>query len=761
MIRICKYSVIGFLLTLLALQAIAASTFVIKQIDVQGLQRVSTGTVLSYLPVAKGDALDPRSTRAIIDSLYKTGFFSDVSLYRRGGTLVIKVIERPTIGEIKVTGNHAIDTDKIKETLKMAGIETGHVFNQSILSSVQQTLEAQYFDLGRYSAKVDATVTDQERNRVQINIALSEGVPAKIRQIHIVGAKAFKEKTLLSQLHLRPPSIWALTFLSQADLYNKEKLNADLEQLKSYYMDRGYLQFKVATTQVSVSPDRKSVYITIRLNEGDKYSFSGFTLSGNLILPREQLAKEINIKKGDTFSRKIIVEADTKIGTLLGNEGYAFARVVPKPKIDEKKREVFVNFVVEPGKRVYVRHINFSGNVKTADYALRQVLRQFEASVFSLGNIQESERQLKKAGYVKTVEIKTPVVPGTDDQVDLDLNITENPSATAYASIGYGTDGFQFGAGLSQQNFLGTGNYVNLNYNQTSYSKNANLSFEDPYFKPNGARFGSSIYFSSFDPTDLDLANYSNDKYGLRFTYGIPVSERDDFINFGLGVEHQKIGEESTPPTEVVSFINEHGTTFNEGVFSIGWSRNGYDQPIFPTRGLNQSLYGSLYFPLDSDSLSYYTISYSAHYYLPVTRFFLFNARAGLGYGNGLGSTGDLPFFQNFFAGGIDTVRGYQTDTLGPRDSNGHPIGGNVLTDASVGVVLLPLSTDNLRTSIFFDGGNVYDDTFKASELRYSVGIQEDWRSPIGPIEFSLAKPLSSKSGDEREYFQFLIGATF
>lgn len=742
-------------------QVFASNEFVIKRIDVQGLQRVSVGTVLSYLPVSTGDTLYPSSTRAIIDTLYKTGFFDNISLSQRGNTLVIKVVERPTIGEVKVTGNHAISTEKIKETLKEAGIEKGHVFNTSVLSSVEQALETQYFDLGRYSAKIDTTVTPQERNRVQIEIALSEGKAAKIRNIHIVGNHAFSEKELLKQIHLHPPSIWSLTFLTQADLYNKEKLSADLEQIKSYYMDRGYLQFKIASTQVSVSSDRKSVYITIRVDEGEKYTFSGFKLSGNLILPREKLEEAVKIKPGDIFSRKVIVEADTKMGSMLGNEGYAFARIVPNPTIDEKQHRVFVDFVVDPGKRVYVRHINFSGNVKTADYVLRQVLRQFEASVFSLGNIQESERQLKKSGYVKTVNIKTPTVPGTDDQVDLNLDVTENPSATAYVSVGYGTDGLQFGAGLSQQNFLGTGKDLNLNYNQTGYSKSANIHYTDPYFKPNGAKLGYGLYYSSFEPTDLDLSNYSNQRYGARVTYSIPVSEKDDFVDFGLGLEHQRIGEENTPPTEVTDFVNEHGTTFNQGIFSIGWSRNGYDQPIFPTQGLNQSLYGNLYFPLTSKSLTYYTLSYSAHYYHPASRFLIVNARAQFKYGNGLGSTGDLPFYQNFFAGGIDTVRGYQTDTLGPRDSNGNPIGGNVLADASVGVVLVPLSTDSLRTSLFVDGGNTFKNTIKPDDLRYSVGIQEDWRSPIGPIEFSLAKPLNSKSGDEVEYFQFLIGATF
>ncbi len=754
--------IISIFLLLFAGHVIAADTaFTIKRIDVRGVQRVSVGTVLSYLPVSTGDVLRPSNTPAIIENLYKTGFFADVKLYRSGNTLVIEVVERPTIGEVKVTGNHVISTDQIKETLKEAGLEKGQVFNQSTLSGLEQALKVQYFDLGRYNANVTATATSQTRNRVKIDITISEGKAAKIRRINIVGNHAFSEKKLLSELHLKPPSIWSLTFLTQADLYNKQKLDADLEQLKSYYMDRGYLQFKMAATQVAVSTDRKSVYITVRVEEGEKYTFSGFKLSGQLILPKEQLTRVIAIKPGDTFSRKIIIDADSKMGDLLGNEGYAFARIVPEPKIDEKRRQVFVNFAIEPGKRIYVRRINFSGNVKTADYALRQVLRQFEASVFSLGNIQESERQLKKSGYVKTVEIKTPMVPGTDDQVDLDFNFTENPSATAYVSVGYGSDGVQFGAGLSQQNFLGTGNYLDLNYNQTAYSKSANIGYNDPYFKPNGAQLGYSVYYNTFDPTDLDLASYSNEKYGGRVSYNIPVSEKDDFVNFALGVEHQRIEKQGSASTQIIDFIDQHGTTFNQGIFSMGWSRNGYDKPTFPNRGLHQSLFGNLYLPLDSRSLSYYTITYNAHYYHPLTQFFIFNARAGFGYGDGLGSTGDLPFYQNYFAGGIDTVRGYQTDTLGPRDSTDDPIGGNILVDGSVGLVILPLSTDSLRTSVFFDGGNTFDNRFDFDELRYSVGIQEDWHSPIGPLEFSLAMPLNANHGDDKQYFQFLIGTSF
>lgn len=762
MIRKYRHLIFGLFLFCMATQAMAAGAgFVIKKIDVEGLQRVSVGTVLTYLPIAAGDRLKPQDTHEIIDSLYQTGFFDNVQLYRRGNVLVIKVIERPTIGNINITGNRTINTKKIKETLKESGLEKGRVFNHSTLTNIQQTLEAQYFDLGRYNARVTTQVKPQTRGRVDVNIDISEGKVAQIRQVKIIGNHAFKEKELLPQIHLKPPSIWSLTFLTQADLYNKEKLDAGLESLKSYYLDRGYLEFKIASTQVSVSPDRKSVYITIRVQEGNKYTFSGFKLSGHLILPRADLEKAVSIKPGDVFSRKAIIQADNKMGIMLGNKGYAFARIAPDPKVDEKKRTVFVNFNITPGQRVYVRRISFTGNVKTADYALRQVLRQFEASVFSLGNIQESERQLKKSGYVKSVDVKTPLVPGTNDEVDLDFNVKENPSATAYVSVGYGTDGFQFGLGLSQQNFLGTGDYLNMNYNQTEYSKNANISFNNPYFKPNGAQLGYSLYYSTFEPTDLDLANYSSETYGGQVTYSIPVSNKDDFIHFGLGAEHQTIAEEDDPPTEVVDFINENGSSFNEGVFSIGWSRNGYDQPIFPTQGLNQSVFGKFYAPLDTNSLTYYTLSYSAHYFRPVTPFFIFNARGQIGYGNGVGSTSELPFYKNFFAGGIDTVRGYQTDTLGPRDSNGNPIGGNVLTDGSLGLILMPLSSDSFRTSLFVDGGNVFEDKIDTSQLRYSAGIEEDWRSPIGPIQFSLAAPLNSRSGDQLEYFQFLVGATF
>ncbi|MCD6056210.1 MAG: bamA [Gammaproteobacteria bacterium] len=609
MIFIRRVRLVCILLLCLLTQslAMADTVFVIKRIDVQGLQRVSVGTVLSYLPIAAGDTLRPQDTRGIIDSLYKTGFFDNVTLDREGNTLIIKVVERPTLGDVKITGNQTISTDKINEILKDAGVEKGRVFNNSTLTNIQKTLEAQYVNLGRYNANVKAEVISQPRNRVDINITISEGKVAKIRQISIVGNKVFPEDKLLSELQLKPPSFWALTFLTQADLYNKEKLDADLERLKSYYLDRGYLQFKISSTQVSVSPDRKSVYILIHIIEGEKYTFSGFKLSGDLILPEKTLGRAITIKPGDVFSRKTIIDADTKMGNMLGNEGYAFARIVPDPKIDEKKREVFVNFVVNPGKRVYVRRISFTGNVKTADYALRQTLRQFEASIFSLGNIQESERQLKKSGYAKTVEIKTPVVPGTEDQVDLDFNVTENPSATAYVSVGYGTDGVQFGAGLSQQNFLGTGNYLNLNYSQTDYSTYANLSYNNPYFKANGTQLGYALYYSSFDPTDLDLSNYSTDRYGGRVTYSIPVSEKDDFITLGLGLEHQNISEEDDPPTEVVDFVNQYGETFDQAIFSLSWSRNGYDQPIFPTAGLNQSLYTKMYAPIDSNSLTYYT----------------------------------------------------------------------------------------------------------------------------------------------------------
>ncbi len=759
--RLLRIFFIGILFCLIATQAAASdsSSFIVKHIRIQGLQRISKGTVLSYLPINVGDRMWPSDSEAIIESLYKTSFFQDIKVARQGNTLIIRVIERPTIGSIEITGNRSIPTDKLKDSLKDSGLAEGRVFDRSTLTSVKRALEAQYFDLGRYTAKVTTTVTPQPRNRVNISIHVAEGKVAKIKQIKIIGNKTFKEKELLKQFRLSTPKL--LSFLTQNDLYTKDKLRADLERLKSYYMDRGFLKFKIDSSQVAVTPSRKNVYITIHVTEGPKYYFSGFKLAGKLILPREELRKLITIKDGDVFSRKAVIAADQAIGNKLGDLGYAFARVVPQPKVDDKKRMVFVTFFVDPGHRVYVRRISFTGNSKTSDEALRQVIRQMEGGTFSLSNIKESERQLKLSGYLKDVGVKTPLVPGTNDQVDVNFDVKETPSASVFVSLGYGSDGVEYGAGLSQTNFLGTGKYLNINVNHSEYERDAVISYNNPYYTPNGVQRGFSLYAHGFRPEEIDLSDYETDRYGGNMSFAIPVGKKDDFINLSLGAEREHIKAGSDAATEVTDFINEHGRSFNEAIVAGGWSHNGYDQAIFPTRGLNQSVGVDLSLPLDSDSLTFYTIDYNAHYYRPMSPLFILSLRGEAGYGGGIGNTKGLPFYENFFAGGIDSVRGYDTDSLGPRDSQGNPFGGNVLLDGSIGVVLVPLSTGSLRTTVFFDGGNTFQDKLDLGDLRYSVGIDEEWRSPLGPIEFSLAEAINADSDDDKEPFQFQIGTSF
>lgn len=748
-------------------QTMAADGFIVRDIKVTGLQRVSTGTVLNYIPVQVGEEINAESTGQIIRTLYDTGFFQSVSLERQGNTLIVNVVERATIGSITVVGNKEIPTDKMKSFFKEMGLVKGRVFQKSVLERLEKELKQAYSARGKYNSRIDAKVTSLTDNRVAISIIVSEGRVSRIKEIKIVGNHDFSKNVLLPEMALTTSNVF--TYFTKKDQYSKAGMDASLEAIRSYYMDRGYLKFNIVSSQVLLSPDRKDVYINIQVDEGPQYHFSGYSVVGKTVLPPEKINPLVEVKKGDVFSRKKVTETISKLGLALGDVGYGFPAISADPRIDENDKTVFITFVVEPGRHVYVRRINFHGNTKTADYVLRNIIRQEEGGLLSLHNIKESERQLRVLGYLKNIDVKTNPVPGTNNQVDLDVQVEEAPSAEASASVGYGTNGYQFNASISQHNFMGTGRSMGASFNASQWGQDYSVNYYNPFYTDTGVGRGGSLYYSRIDPKNLNVSTYGSNRYGGDVSYNFPAGE---FSSFQLGYGYQDVDIKSVGYViPIQNFTNIYGRHFQEVRLSSGWSRNTYDQMPYPTSGFNQQAVAMTALPATSDSLSYFKGSYQAHFYYPVGRGWILSLIGNVGYGNTYDSNG-LPFFENFYAGGTaqpGQVRGYDSYSLGPLDNMGNSMGANFLVNGSAGLILpYPLSRDNIRTTVFGDFGNVFAKATPSiftglyeGPLRYSAGVSVEWRSPFGPLAFSVAKALNAQPTDQTQYFQFALSSGF
>lgn len=757
----------------------AADSFVIQTIEIRGLQRISADTVYNYLPIHKGERFSSSKSADVIGALYRTGFFEHISLERSGKTLIINVVERQTIGQLKISGNSFIPTDKLTTVMKGMDIAEGRVYNPAVLDRIRQSLLNQYYQLGRYNARVDINVEPMTRGRVLVTICISEGLVAKVRHINIIGNHCFSPYRLQKQLELTTPSL--LTFFTQTDRYSQEKLEASLENLRNFYLDHGYLRFEVKSAQVAITPDRKSIYLTIVIEEGVPYTIKGYQLSGDLILPRETLTCLIHITPGCVFSRQAIIDAEKTISDALGDRGYAFATVSLNPVIDEKCKQVFLNFEVKPGKRTYVHHISFADNSKTNDVVLRREIEQMESSVVSTSKLELSKHKLSMLPFIKEVQMEVKPVPASDDQVDVTYKVKEDNAASANFSVGYSQlDHIILSAGVNQKNFLGTGKTLGLNLTHSRYQQFYGINFTDPYFTQDGVSRTVSFSLSRFTPRAADFGSgYSTDQIDLSDVYSIPLlQERCAFTRLQVGYGYQNTLLQLAPnvSNQIQDFVNRHGRRFQQVDFVAGISRDSRDKVIFPTRGMLHTLGVDIFLPL-SGNLKYYTLAYNAKMYLPIAYNFIGTARMSLGYGNAFNGVRNFPFFKNYFAGGIDTVRGYLGNTLGPKDSQFLNTGGNVLAVGGVGIILPPFISDNLRTTLFFDIGNVYNtfdnriyNGYPSGPLRYSAGIEADWLSPFGLLDLSLAKPLRvqrAKSGqpgklsDATEPFQFSLGANF
>jgi len=598
--------------------------------------------VLNYLPVQIGEEIGPAATPRIIKALYDTGFFQSVNLEREGDTLIVSVVERSTIGSVTVTGNQEIPSDKMKSFLKEMGIVKGRIFQRSALEKISRELKQAYNARGKYNARIETKVTELTENRVGITITISEGRVSRIKEIKIIGNHDFTQQELLSQFTLAPQGL--LTYFSKKDQYSKTAMDASLEALRSFYLDRGYLKFKIISSQVLLAPDRKDVFIVVHVEEGPQYRFAGYDVVGKPILPREKLDSLITVKKDEVFSRKKVTESISAIGLAMGDYGYGFPAINAEPRINEKNKTVFITFSIDPGRHVYVRRINFHGNTKTADYVLRNVIKQDEGGLLSLHNIKESERQLRLLGYLKNINVKTNPVPGTNNQVDLDVQVEEAPSAEASASLGYGTNGFQVNASVKQHNFMGTGRSVGLGFNASRWGQDYTFYYYNPFYTKTGIGRGINLYYSRVQPRGLDVSAYSSNRYGGDLNYNILLSENS---SMQVGIGYQDLDIQSVGSVvQIQNFVNAQGRKFDEIRLTGGWARNTYDQMPYPTKGMNQQATELTALPANSHSLSYYKASYQARAYQPIYKGFILSLMGNLAYGNSFQSNVGLPFFE-------------------------------------------------------------------------------------------------------------------
>ena len=762
-----------------------ANAFLVKNIRLEGLQRVSSGTVYNSFPISVGDDTSSQQLAKAARALFQTGYFEDIHLARDGHTLIVKLAERPTISDITITGNKAISTENLKKGLKQAGLSDGDIYKPATLKEIRQELEQQYVAQGRYSAYVEAKVIPQPRNRVGVKLEIHEGKTASIRGINIIGEHSFSQQKLLDQFQLKVHH-WS-SWIKGDDKYSREKLAGDLERLRSYFMNRGYINFQVTSTQVSVTPDKSQVYITINVDQGALYKVGSVKLAGNLIYPENDIEKLISVKTGEIFSRKQVTDTANKIAQKLGNKGYIFANINPVPEINDKTHTVNLTFFVTPGKQIYVRHINFLGNTKTRDEVLRREMRQFEGGIADNQQIKDSTDHLNRLGFFKDVNVKTVSVPDSSNQVDLDYNVQEQSSGSLVGSIGFSqVDGLLLGGSVNQQNFLGTGNSVSLSASTSKFTRNYSFNYNNPYYTADGVSRGFEVHYNTTNYSKIDITNYNLNRLGGNVNFGYPISDTSR-ISLALGLEKTEVKEGDKPAYMIQDYLKKHGKSFNTFSSIIGWSQSKLNYGLLPTAGYAQSASAEIALPGSTET--FYKVAYSGQYLHILNDTFSLKFHGHFGYGNGIGSDG-LPFYENYLGGGFGSVRGFEYGSLGPQalqtDGKTDSIGGNVIADGGVSLLFpLPFVKDkrSAQASLFMDMGNVWSTNCSnqtvptgtnkgkkyaencqrptLSSLRYSVGVGVTWVTPLGALTFSLAQPIKKGSTDTGQVFQFSLGSTF
>ncbi len=781
-------------LSALMIAEVHAESFTISDIRVNGLQRVSAGSLFGALPLNVGESADDRTLTEATRELFKTGFFQDIQLGRDGNVLVITVVERPSISSIEIEGNKAISSDDLLKGLNQSGLAEGEIFQRATLEGVRNELQRQYVAQGRYSAEIDAEVIPQPRNRVALKININEGSVAAIQHINVVGNKVFSDEDLQDLFELKTTN-W-LSFFRNDDKYAREKLSGDLERLRSYYLDRGYINMDITSTQVSITPDKKHVYITVNIDEGEKYTVRDVKLSGDLKVPEEEVRALLLVKEGQVFSRKVMTSTSELITRRLGNEGYTFANVngVPEPHNDDNS--VSITFVVDPGKRAYVNRINFRGNTKTEDEVLRREMRQMEGGWASTYLIDQSKTRLERLGFFKEVNVETPQVPGTDDQVDVNYSVEEQASGSITASVGFAQNaGLILGGSITQNNFLGSGNRVSLGLTRSEYQSRYNFSFTDPYWTEDGVSLGYNAFYrtTDYDELDVDVSSYSVDSLGAGINIGYPISETAR-LTYGLTAQQDEINSGRYTVDEIFDFTRQEGEKYLNFKASVGWSESTLNRGVLANRGHSQSLVFETTVP--GSDLSFYKLDYRGQIFKPLTDTYTMRFHTQLGYGGAFGSTQKLPFYENYYAGGFNSVRGFEDSSLGPRstpsrgeavtgnagtladpDQDPLPFGGNVLIQGGAELLFpMPFVKDqrSLRTALFWDVGNVFDTDCSAGQKRRgdscdidfgnlasSVGVGVTWITALGPLSFSLAMPIKKPDDADTQVFQFSLGQTF
>jgi outer membrane protein insertion porin family len=734
--------------------------FAVEDIRVEGVQRTDPGTVFSYLPVKVGETLTREKAQQALRALFATGFFKDVRLESEGGVLVVIVEERPAIAQVDFAGVSEFPVDTLRGALRDLGLAEGRIFDRAALEGAEQELKRQYLSRGKYGAEVQTTVTPLARNRVAIRFAVSEGEVARIRGINIVGARAFAEKALLDLFVLRTPG-W-LTWYTRHDQYSRQRLAADLETLRSHYLDRGYLDFTIDSTQVSITPDRKDIYITVNVSEGEKYTVSAVRIGGQPLVPPSELEPLVRLKAGDVFSRQLLTESQKAIADRLGNDGYAFANANAVPEVDRDKRTVAFTLMVDPGRRVYVRRINVVGNTKTRDEVVRREMRQLEGAYYDASRIQLSRRRIDRTRFFNDVSVDTAPVEGRPDQVDVTYSVEERQTGTLSLGIGFSTlDDVIVSASITQPNVFGSGKYLSLELNSGSVNRVYSLSYVDPYYTVNGVSRGFDLYQREVDATQLATGAYSTSTAGggVRFSY--PLSERDT-LSIGVLGESVEVFTFETSAAVYKNFVATFGNKYSYGALNAAWAHDTRDSLIVTTDGTLTRVSTEI----AGGDLEYYRLGFNQQFYWPLSRTLTLFLNADLGYASGRGGK-PLPFFKNYYAGGPTSVRGYEDFSLGPRDAEGNSLGGTrrVVGNAELLFPMPGAAQDkSLRVALFLDAGQVYAQgaPVELSELRASTGLALAWASPLGPLRLSYAWPLNAQEGVDREQrLQFRFGTTF
>ena len=795
---------------LLSTQLLAFDEFLVSDIRIIGLQRVSTGSIFNVIPISVGDKIDSRKSNDIVKSLFSTEQFDDIQIGKDGNTLIITVTERPSISAIDISGNKALKTEQLMESLDGVGIKEGEVYKRSTLEKVKSELVRSYASNGRYGAGVEIEEVIKPRNRIEINIEVDEGKSATIKKINIIGNEIYTNEELIDGFELSEGSFFS--FLANDNQYSREKLKGDIETLESFYRNRGYLKFSIESSQISLSRDKKSIFITFNVNEGDKYKINDVDVVGDIPFEEAIYKDIVESLKDTTYSQAQITGIEEYFINILGNRGYAFAEVAGNPEIDEESNEVKLIFSVQPGNRTYTRKILFTGNNITQDQVLRREMRQFEGAWTSDNAIEAGKVRLERLGYFKEVSVETIPVPGTDDQIDISYSVEEETTGSIGGNIGYSDFGLMLGFNLQEQNFLGSGNTVGIGINKNIYSEMYNISYMNPYATRDGVSLGYNLYFRETDYGEFNVANYLTNSNGFGAQFGYPIS---DITRLGFNITYDKtdIDVGSLPAREIYDFVSAEGNIFETLSAQLSWQRVTLNRGLFPTDGASTVLSFSSTIP--GSDLSYYRLNVRQRYYQPLTQNLVFGFQGELGYLNAYGDTEETPFFQNFYAGGPRSLRGFESNTLGPRstdapcyefnyaegtcpnlldiDGDGEldtpyynpyanqtsryrdaPIGGNIKIEGSLQLIFkLPFIEDqrSLRSAFFFDFGNVFSDNCKEyqincsepsiDDLRYSYGVGITWITGFGPMSLAIAKPTNAGPRERTEEFQFTVGNVF